>query len=87
LQFEEATQLSAERLQQQLEKVQQTIEADKGEAEKGLAMSYALIIDGKALLYALSPRLRQLFLAVRGAVVACVGCAQGALVKQQMTPA
>lgn len=42
-------------------KVQRTMDED---AEAGLSMSYALIIDGKALLYALSPRLRQHFLSV-----------------------
>lgn len=60
-QFEEATRLSAERLESQLHKVKQTIEEDK---VKGMETPYALIIDGKALLYALSPRLRQLFLEV-----------------------
>jgi hypothetical protein len=33
---------------------------------------YALIIDGKALLYALSPRLRQLFLEVRQRAAATI---------------
>lgn len=61
LQYEEATRLSADRLESQLHKVQQTIQEDK---EKNMETPYALIIDGKALLYALSPRLRQLFLEV-----------------------
>lgn len=62
LQIEEATRISAERLESQLHKVKHTIQDDK---EKGQETPYALIIDGKALLYALSPRLRQLFLEVR----------------------
>lgn len=61
LQIEEATRISAERLESQLHKVKQTIDDDK---ENGQETPYALIIDGKALLYALSPRLRQLFLEV-----------------------
>lgn len=59
--IEEATRISAERLESQLHKVKQTIEDDR---EKVQETPYALIIDGKALLYALSPRLRQLFLEV-----------------------
>lgn len=59
--IEEATRISAERLESQLHKVKQTIEDDR---EKAQETPYALIIDGKALLYALSPRLRQLFLEV-----------------------
>lgn len=62
LQFDEATALSAERLENQFQKVRQTIDEDK---RNGMETPYALIIDGKALLYALSPRLRQLFLEVR----------------------
>jgi magnesium-transporting ATPase (P-type) len=62
-QIEEATRISAERLESQLHKVKQTIEEDR---EKAQETPYALIIDGKALLYALSPRLRQLFLEVGG---------------------
>lgn len=62
LQMDEATALSAVRLESQFQKVKQTIEDDK---LKGMETPYALIIDGKALLYALSPRLRQLFLEVR----------------------
>lgn len=62
LQYDEATRLSADRLESQLHKVQQTIQDDR---EKNMETPYALIIDGKALLYALSPRLRQLFLEVR----------------------
>lgn len=70
-QFDEATHLSAERLESQLHKVKQTIEDDK---QTGMATPYALIIDGRALLYALSPRLRQLFLEVRlHARLSCVG--------------
>jgi len=59
--MDEATALSAVRLESQFQKVKQTIEDDK---LKGMETPYALIIDGKALLYALSPRLRQLFLEV-----------------------
>lgn len=57
--------MAAERLGSQLTKVQRTMEED---AAAGITMSYALIIDGKALLYALSPRLRQQFLQVSGSV-------------------
>jgi hypothetical protein len=81
-QHDEATQLSAERLESQLSKVKKTIEEDKSEQ---METPYALIIDGKALLYALSPRLRQLFLEVRvccgccGCCVCCVGAWCGAV--------
>lgn len=61
LQFDEATLIAANRLESQLHKVKQTIEDDK---QTGMATPYALVIDGRALLYALSPRLRQLFLEV-----------------------
>ena len=61
VQHDEATRVAADRLGNQLTKVQRTMEEDAG---AGIIMSYALIIDGKALLYALSPRLRQQFLAV-----------------------
>jgi hypothetical protein len=60
--------LSADRLESQLHKVQQTIQEDK---EKNMETPYALIIDGKALLYALSPRLRQLFLEVSWGCLQC----------------
>lgn len=64
--MEAAMAVSAERLESQLLKVQRTIDED---AAAGIAMGYALIIDGKALLYALSPRLRQLFLQVHALLV------------------
>jgi hypothetical protein len=67
--MEEATQLSVERLESQLNKVARTMEED---AAANISMQYALVIDGKALLYALSPRLRQQFLMVRGACAAPV---------------
>jgi hypothetical protein len=41
------------------------------DAESGLGLRYALVIDGKALLYALSPMLRSLFLEVRGGGRGC----------------
>jgi hypothetical protein len=66
--MEEATQLSVERLESQLNKVARTMEED---AAANISMQYALVIDGKALLYALSPRLRQQFLMVRGALCCC----------------
>lgn len=56
--------MSAERLESQLAKVAHTIEED---AAANVPMQYALVIDGKALLYALSPRLRQQFLQVSDA--------------------
>ena len=62
--------MSAERLESQLHKVKQTIEEDK---QAAMATPYALIIDGRALLYALSPRLRQLFLEVRPAATPGLG--------------
>jgi hypothetical protein len=68
VQIEEATLISADRLESQLHKVKQTIDDDK---DKGQETPYALIIDGKALLYALSPRLRQLFLEVGAPDCAC----------------
>jgi hypothetical protein len=67
--MEEATQLSVERLESQLNKVGRTMEED---AAANISMQYALVIDGKALLYALSPRLRQQFLMVRGDCAAVV---------------
>lgn len=76
LQFDEATHMSAERLESQLHKVKQTIEEDK---QAAMATPYALIIDGRALLYALSPRLRQLFLEVRPAAIAWAGAVAAAL--------
>lgn len=68
--MEEATQLSVERLESQLNKVARTMEED---AAANIGMQYALVIDGKALLYALSPRLRQQFLMVRGCCCAGAG--------------
>jgi hypothetical protein len=49
--------------------------ADAG-AESKAPLKYALVIDGKALLYALSPMLRQLFLKVGRAAAAraCCSC-------------
>jgi hypothetical protein len=71
--MEEATQLSVERLESQLNKVARTMEED---AAANIGMQYALVIDGKALLYALSPRLRQQFLMVGGCCYAHLLCVQ-----------
>lgn len=62
MQMEEATQIAAERLESQLAKVEALMEDDTA---NGITMDYALVIDGKALLYALSPRLRATFLQAR----------------------
>eukprot|EP00879_Flechtneria_rotunda_P010836 GHRR01011325.1.p1 GENE.GHRR01011325.1~~GHRR01011325.1.p1 ORF type:complete len:1369 (+),score=416.83 GHRR01011325.1:1346-5452(+) len=80
--MEEATQLSAQRLESQLIKVQHTIAEDQ---QAKVATSYALIIDGKALLYALSPRLRQLFLEVGVKCAAVLCCRVSPLQKAQVT--
>eukprot|EP00878_Enallax_costatus_P006567 GHUV01006885.1.p1 GENE.GHUV01006885.1~~GHUV01006885.1.p1 ORF type:complete len:874 (+),score=262.00 GHUV01006885.1:436-3057(+) len=79
---EDATRVAADRLGNQLTKVQRTMEED---AAAGIIMSYALIIDGKALLYALSPRLRQQFLAVGIKCAAVLCCRVSPLQKAQVT--
>ncbi|KAF6253363.1 hypothetical protein COO60DRAFT_1547131 [Scenedesmus sp. NREL 46B-D3] len=80
--LEEATQLSVERLESQLNKVARTMEED---AAANNSMQYALVIDGKALLYALSPRLRQQFLMVGIKCAAVLCCRVSPLQKAQVT--
>ncbi|WIA12055.1 hypothetical protein OEZ85_012134 [Tetradesmus obliquus] len=80
--MDEATQLSVERLESQLNKVARTMEED---AAANIGMQYALVIDGKALLYALSPRLRQQFLMVGIKCAAVLCCRVSPLQKAQVT--
>jgi hypothetical protein len=53
--------LAGQHVQSELERVARVFTED---AEAGVSVRYALVVDGKALLYALSPMLRELFLRV-----------------------
>mmetsp|Transcript_27778 Transcript_27778/g.60863 ORF Transcript_27778/g.60863 Transcript_27778/m.60863 type:complete len:1303 (+) Transcript_27778:244-4152(+) len=76
---EEAAQLANSRVEQQLDQAKISM------TQAGTSMEYALIIDGKALSYALSPRLKQTFLEVGLKCQAVVCCRVSPLQKAQVT--
>ncbi|KAF5839585.1 HAD-like domain-containing protein [Dunaliella salina] len=77
---EEADMLCNSRIQQQLAKVEATMSE-----QEGSCLQYALVIDGKALSYALSDKLAPTFLKVGVKCLAVVCCRVSPLQKAQVT--
>ena len=70
-------------MEAQLDRVEKEMQKDMKEGL--LQMQYALVIDGKALIYTLSPRLRDKFLKVGLKCTAVLCCRVSPLQKAQIT--
>ncbi|GBF89503.1 phospholipid-transporting ATPase [Raphidocelis subcapitata] len=80
--LEDAMLLAGQHVQSELERIATTLADD---AAAGVAARYALVVDGRALLYALSPMLRRRFLDVSLRCAAVVCCRVSPLQKAQVT--